>query len=140
MSKFIASIIDFMNHDASMANIYTPTDKIHQILAKYNNREVSGLDIWVCGISRLIAARKSCRPVAYRNGSSSILQEIAGFFRFCHRKCQMHLEQIPVQFDLKASLLGQRQILGYGQPQAAALRGSRLIPSDKPLCQFLWFT
>ena len=45
MSKFIASIIDFMNHDASMANIYTPTDKIHQVLAKYNNREVSGLDI-----------------------------------------------------------------------------------------------
>ncbi len=45
MSKFIASIIDFMNHDASMANIYTPTDKIHQILDKYNNREVSGLDI-----------------------------------------------------------------------------------------------
>ena len=45
MSKFIASIIDFMNHDASMANIYTPTDKIHQILAKYNNREMSGLDI-----------------------------------------------------------------------------------------------
>ena len=45
MSKFIASIIDFMNHDASMANIYTPTDKIHQILEKYNNREVSSLDI-----------------------------------------------------------------------------------------------
>ena len=45
MSKFIASIIDFMNHDASMANIYTPTDKIHRILAKYNNREMSSLDI-----------------------------------------------------------------------------------------------
>ena len=45
MSKFIASIIDFMNHDASMANIYTPTDKIHQVLSKYNSREVSGLDI-----------------------------------------------------------------------------------------------
>ncbi len=45
MSKFIASIIDFMNHDASMANIYTPTDKIHQILAKYNSREMSGLDL-----------------------------------------------------------------------------------------------
>ena len=45
MSKFVASIIDFMNHDASMANIYTPTDKIHQILAKYNKREVSGLDL-----------------------------------------------------------------------------------------------
>ena len=45
MSKFLASIIDFMNHDASMSNIYTPTDKIHQILNKYNNREVSGLDL-----------------------------------------------------------------------------------------------
>ena len=45
MSKFIASIIDFMNHDASMANIYTPTDKIHRILYKYNNREVSAFDL-----------------------------------------------------------------------------------------------
>lgn len=44
MSKFIASIIDFMNHDASMANIYTPTEKIHSILAKYNNREEDALD------------------------------------------------------------------------------------------------
>lgn len=39
MSKFLASIIDFMNHDSSMANVYTPTDKIQQFLAKYNNRE-----------------------------------------------------------------------------------------------------
>lgn len=39
MSKFLASIIDFMNHDSSMANVYTPTDKIHRILARYNNRE-----------------------------------------------------------------------------------------------------
>ena len=45
MSKFIASIIDFMNHDASMANIYTPTDKIHQILAKYNSGEVSASEL-----------------------------------------------------------------------------------------------
>lgn len=44
MSKFIASIIDFMNHDASMANIYTPTEKIHSILAQYNNREGLSLD------------------------------------------------------------------------------------------------
>ncbi len=44
MSKFIASIIDFMNHDASMANIYTPTEKIHSILAKYNNRVENDLD------------------------------------------------------------------------------------------------
>ena len=39
MSKFLASIIDFMNHDSSMSNVYTPTEKIHEILAKYNNRE-----------------------------------------------------------------------------------------------------
>lgn len=45
MSKFVASIVDFMNHDASMANIYTPTDKIHQVLAKYNKREMSPLDL-----------------------------------------------------------------------------------------------
>lgn len=44
MSKFIASIINFMNHDASMSNIYTPTEKIHTILAKYNNREADALD------------------------------------------------------------------------------------------------
>ncbi len=44
MSKFIASIIDFLNHDASMANIYTPTEKIHNILAKYNNREEDALE------------------------------------------------------------------------------------------------
>lgn len=39
MSKFLASIIDFMNHDSSMANVYTPTEKIRDFLAKYNNRE-----------------------------------------------------------------------------------------------------
>ena len=45
MSKFDASIVDFMNHDASMANIYTPTEKIHQVLAKYNKREMNPLDL-----------------------------------------------------------------------------------------------
>ena len=39
MSKFLASIIDFMNHDSSMANVSTPTDKIQELLGKYNNRE-----------------------------------------------------------------------------------------------------
>lgn len=39
MSKFLASIIDFMNHDSSMSNVYTPTDKIQEFLARYNNRE-----------------------------------------------------------------------------------------------------
>jgi len=39
MSKFLASIIDFMNHDSSLMNVHTPTDKIHAVLAKYNARE-----------------------------------------------------------------------------------------------------
>lgn len=36
MSKFLASIIDFSNHDVSLANALTPTDKIHDIVAQYN--------------------------------------------------------------------------------------------------------
>jgi len=39
MSKFLASIIDFMNHDISMANVLTPTEKIHEVLERYNRRE-----------------------------------------------------------------------------------------------------
>ncbi len=38
MSKFIASIIDFMNHDASMSNVMATTEKIHSILDAYNAR------------------------------------------------------------------------------------------------------
>lgn len=43
MSKFLASIIDFMNHDSSMSNVYTPTEKLHEILAKYNQRETDSM-------------------------------------------------------------------------------------------------
>lgn len=43
MSKFLASIIDFMNHDSSMGNVLTPTEKIQEILSKYNNREMEDL-------------------------------------------------------------------------------------------------
>lgn len=39
MGKFIASIIDFMNHDAPMSDLNTPTEKIRKILDRYNNRE-----------------------------------------------------------------------------------------------------
>lgn len=39
MSKFMASIIDFMNHDVSMENVLTPTYKIQDFLAQYNARE-----------------------------------------------------------------------------------------------------
>ena len=36
MSKFLATIIDFMNHDASMATVNMPTDMIHKIVSRYN--------------------------------------------------------------------------------------------------------
>ena len=39
MSKFLASIIDFMNHDISLGNVLTPTEKIQKILGLYNARE-----------------------------------------------------------------------------------------------------
>lgn len=39
MSKFMASIIDFLNHDVSMGAVMTPTDKITKFLEKYNARE-----------------------------------------------------------------------------------------------------
>lgn len=39
MSKFLASIIDFMNHDLSMMHVLTPTEKIHEILKRYNAKE-----------------------------------------------------------------------------------------------------
>ncbi len=44
MSKFLASIIDFMNHDVSMSGVYTPTEKIHSILSHYNQREDFSID------------------------------------------------------------------------------------------------
>lgn len=36
MSKYIATIIDFVNHDESTSNILIPTSKIHEIVKKYN--------------------------------------------------------------------------------------------------------
>lgn len=39
MSKFLATIIDFINHDASLSGVITPTEKIREIVAKYNSRE-----------------------------------------------------------------------------------------------------
>lgn len=43
MAKFIAAIINFMNHDASMSNILTTTERIHRIVEAYNER--LGLEI-----------------------------------------------------------------------------------------------
>ncbi len=39
VSKFVAQIIDFMNHDISVSNVTTSTEKIHEVLAKYNQRQ-----------------------------------------------------------------------------------------------------
>jgi len=38
MSKFTASLIDFMNHDLSLSNTLETTEKIQEILEAYNNR------------------------------------------------------------------------------------------------------
>ncbi len=39
VSKFIAQIIDFMNHDLSISNVITSTEKIHEVVKKYNERQ-----------------------------------------------------------------------------------------------------
>lgn len=36
MSKFIALIIDSLNHDITMSSVLVPTDKIHKLLARHN--------------------------------------------------------------------------------------------------------
>ncbi|MDO4344825.1 MAG: ribose-phosphate pyrophosphokinase [Eubacteriales bacterium] len=36
MTGFLASIIDSLNHDVSLEHVISPTDKIHQLLAKIN--------------------------------------------------------------------------------------------------------
>ncbi len=38
VSKFVAQIIDFMNHDSSVTHVTTSTEKIHEALNNYNNR------------------------------------------------------------------------------------------------------
>lgn len=37
MSKFLASIIDSLNHNVSISSVQSPTDKIHKLLEKYKN-------------------------------------------------------------------------------------------------------
>ncbi|MBR5970185.1 MAG: ribose-phosphate pyrophosphokinase [Lachnospiraceae bacterium] len=36
MSRFIAMVIDFLNHNDSITGVLTPTDKIHEFVKKYN--------------------------------------------------------------------------------------------------------
>ena len=39
MSKYIALIIDTLNHDFSISEFLDPTDRIHKIIEKHNNGE-----------------------------------------------------------------------------------------------------
>ena len=39
MSKFLALIIDSLNHDITIGKVLNPTDKIHALLEKYKNGE-----------------------------------------------------------------------------------------------------
>ena len=45
MSNYAAMIIDFINHDAAISNIITPTDKFHEVLAKFNRKETGPMEI-----------------------------------------------------------------------------------------------
>ncbi len=38
MSKFLALIIESLNHETPIGNVLDPTDKIHKLLEKYNNK------------------------------------------------------------------------------------------------------
>ena len=44
MSKYIAYIIDTLNHDSSISDLLNPNDRIQSIVAKYKNGELSGGD------------------------------------------------------------------------------------------------
>lgn len=38
MSRFLASIIDSLNHDVSIGRVQSPTEKIHKLLEQYGSR------------------------------------------------------------------------------------------------------
>ena len=41
MSKYIAYIIDTLNHDSSISDLLNPNDRIHNIIARYKNGELN---------------------------------------------------------------------------------------------------
>ena len=53
VSKYIAAIINSLNHDASISNTLSPTEKIQKLIQKYNN---GGYDYY----QKLV--RKQCKP------------------------------------------------------------------------------
>lgn len=44
MSKYLATIIDYINHDASVSGIKASTERIHEILDEYNRKEKHALE------------------------------------------------------------------------------------------------
>ena len=40
MSKYIAYIIDTLNHDSSISDLLNPNDRIHNIIERYKNKEL----------------------------------------------------------------------------------------------------
>ena len=38
MSKYIALLVDTLNHDSSISDLLSPTERIQNILKKYNQR------------------------------------------------------------------------------------------------------
>ena len=40
MSKYIAYIIDTLNHDSSISDLLSPSERIHNIVARYKNGEL----------------------------------------------------------------------------------------------------
>ena len=45
MSKFMAIIIDSLNHDISISSVLNPTDKIHALIAKHNAERFGSVKI-----------------------------------------------------------------------------------------------
>lgn len=41
MSKYIAYIIDTLNHDSSISDLLNPLDRIHSIIEKYQKGELN---------------------------------------------------------------------------------------------------
>ena len=40
MSKYVAYIIDTLNHDSSISDLLNPVERIQTLVGKYNNGEI----------------------------------------------------------------------------------------------------
>ena len=44
MSKYIAYLIDTLNHDASISDLLSPTARIKDLIEKYNSQQMNLVD------------------------------------------------------------------------------------------------